>query len=409
MNEKADPFNHKQRWQQWKQDMKISTRFCGNNISDINRKLILEYLLDMESGYNVARKGKMSYIRLNTLRQRIIWIIDNIAMEDITKITRRELLAFFNKMVSGEIKRNDGGKYRSVTDYIKVFKAFWHWFQKRELENDRIIKDITVDLAVEAAENEFVYFTIDDLKNVINHCKFEYRVYLWFLFDSGIRAPTEFMSLRVSDFHWLENNGLYELDIKDSYAKTFGRKIKLILSSQILKEFLINRNPDDPFFTIDWKAFCQYIKRTFIKVIGDKTTKGGKSIKEIRPYDFRHSAACYWRSRYKNINSYMYRFGWKEMAMVNYYTKFLGMQDTISHDDLIVDSEVKSRLEKELEQERKTRALMEERMIAQEKQFNDMNAKFEQINSFMNHLFERDPSLAKTLAAKAKANNISVK
>ncbi|OQA03841.1 MAG: Phage integrase family protein [Planctomycetes bacterium ADurb.Bin401] len=409
MNEKADPFNHKQRWQQWKQDMKVSTRFCGNNISYINRKLILEYLLDMESGYNVARKGKMSYIRLNTLRQRIIWIIDNIAMEDITKITRRELLAFFNKMVLGEIKRHDGGKYRSVTDYIKVFKAFWHWFQKHELENDRIIKDITVDLSVEAGENEFVYFTIDELKAVINHCKFEYRTYMWFLFDSGIRAPTEFMSLKVRDFHWLDNNSLYELDIKDSYAKTFGRKIKLILSSQILKEFLANRNPDEPFFTIDWKAFCQYIKRAFIKILGDKSTKGGKGIKEIRPYDFRHSAACYWRTHYKNINSYMYRFGWKEMAMVNYYTKFLGMQDTISHDDLIVDSEAKSKLERELEQERKTRALMEERMVAQEKQFNDMNAKFEQINTFMNHLFERDPSLAKSLAEKAKANNITVK
>ena len=407
MNEKADPFKNKQRWEQWKNDLTLSTRF-GNPLSEINKKLILEYLLDMEAGYNVTRKGKMSYIRLNTLRQRIIWVISNIGIDDITKATRRELLVFFNKMASGEIKRNDGKKYRSVTDYIKVFKAFWHWFQKRELENDRIVKDISVDLAVEAGENEFVYFTIDELKTVINHCKFEYRVYLWFLFDSGIRAPTEFMSLKVGDFHWLENNSLYELDIKDGYAKTFGRKIKLVLSSQLLKEFLMNRNPDDPFFTIDWKAFCQYIKRAFAKILGDKSTKGGKGIKEIRPYDFRHSAACYWRSRYKNVNSYMYRFGWKEMRMVNYYTKFLGMQDTISHDDLVIDSEAKSRLEKELEQEQKTMALMEERLIAQEKQFNDMNTKFEQINSFMNHLFERDPSLAKTLAEKAKAHNIPV-
>ncbi len=405
MNEKADPFKNKQRWEQWKKELKVSTRF-GNSLSDINKKLILEYLLDMEAGYNVARKGKMSYIRLNTLRQRIIWVVSNIGIDDITKATRRELLAFFNKMASGEIKRNDGRKYRSVTDYIKVFKAFWHWFQKRELEHDRIVKDITIDLAVDSGdENEFIYFTIDELRKVINHCKYEYHVYLWFLFDSGIRAPTEFMSLKVGDFHWLSDSNLFELDIKDSYAKTFGRKIKLVLSSQILKEYLSNKKPEESFFNIDWKAFCQYIKRVFVNVLGDKPTKGGKSIREIRPYDFRHSAACYWRSRYKNVNAYMYRFGWKEMRMVNYYTKFIGMQDTISQDDLVIDSEAKSRLEKELEQERKTRALTEERLMAQEKQFNDMNAKFEQINLFMNHLFEHDPSLAKTLAEKAKAHN----
>ena len=44
------------------------------------------------------------------------------------------------------------------------------------------------------------------------------------------------MSLRVGDFHYLADQGHYELDIKDAYAKTFGRKIKLVLSSDLLKE-----------------------------------------------------------------------------------------------------------------------------------------------------------------------------
>jgi integrase len=56
----------------------------------------------------------------------------------------------------------------------------------------------------------------------------------------------------------------------------------------------------------------------FVRVLGDVVTKGGKSTREIRPYDFRHSAACYWRNRYKSVNAYMYRFGWKEMKMVHY-------------------------------------------------------------------------------------------
>jgi integrase len=406
MIEKADPFNNKNRWEQWKKEQKITTRFGDKSLSDINKNLIIEYLLDMEAGYNVARKKRLSYIRLNSIRQRIIWVIANIGIEDITKATRRDLLSFFNKMAKGEIIRQDGRKYRSATDYIKVFKAFWHWYQKRELEHDRPVKDITVDLIVETDENEFVYFTIEDLKNVTNHCKFEYRVYLWFLFDSGIRAPTEFMSLKIGDFHWLENNNLYELDIKDGYAKTFGRKIKLVLSSQFLKEFLANKNPEERFFNLDWKTFRQYNKRAFLKILGDKPTKGGKSIKEIRPYDFRHSSACYWRARYKNVNSYMYRFGWKEMHMVNYYTKFLGMQDTISQDDLLIESEAKTKLEQELERERKTRAILEERLAAQEDALIKVQSKFDQINLFMNRIAQTDPTFVNTLVKKAKACNI---
>jgi len=407
MVEKADPFNNKPRWEQWKKNLKVSTRY-GNNLSKINHDLIIEYLLDMEAGYNVARRGKLSYIRLNTIRQRITWILENIDIPDIRTATRRQVLSFFNKIENGELTRRNGKKFRSVADYIKVFKAFWHWFQRRELEHDRTIKDITMDLdKSERNENEFVYFTIDELKTVINHCKFEYRTYLWLLFDSGIRSPTELMSLKVGDFHWMEDNKIYELDIKDGYAKTFGRKIKLVLSSQLLSEYLRGRKADEPFFQLDWWSFSRYLKRIFVKVLGDKSTKGGKSIKEVRPYDFRHSAACYWRTRYKNVNAYLYRFGWKEMRMVNYYTKFLGMQDTISQDDLLIDSEAKSKLELELERERKTRTLMEERLLAQETQMKNVSEKFEQMNSFMNRLVQNDPSLVNLLAQKAKAHNVT--
>ena len=58
MSEKADPFKHKQRWQQWKKTKDITTRYGQEPISEINRKLIIEYLLDMEAGYNVTGNGK---------------------------------------------------------------------------------------------------------------------------------------------------------------------------------------------------------------------------------------------------------------------------------------------------------------------------------------------------------------
>jgi hypothetical protein len=84
--------------------------------------------------------------------------------------------------------------------------------------------------------------------------------------------------------------------------------------------------------------------------------------------------------------------------MVNYYTKFIGMRDTISQDDLLIDSEAKSKLEVELEQECKTRTLMEERLLAQEKQLKGVNDKFDKMNLFMNLLVKHDPSLINTLA-----------
>ena len=53
--------------------------------------------------------------------------------------------------------------------------------------------------------------------------------------------------------------------------------------------------------------------------------------------------------------------------MIEYYTKFLGMKDTISEDDLI-DTEAKTRLEKELELERKKREISEENVQQQLKE-----------------------------------------
>ena len=48
--------------------------------------------------------------------------------------------------------------------------------------------------------------------------------------------------------------------------------------------------------------------------------------------------------------------------MVHHYTKLLGMKDTIAEDDLLIDSEAKTKFENELEQERKTREILQEQL-----------------------------------------------
>ncbi len=366
MTIKADPFKNKQRLEKWKNTEVLKTRYCKKPLSKINKELVLDYLEDMELGYNVGRKGKRSAIRLNTIRQRIVWTLESMKIDDITKATRKEVLVFFNNMQEGKILTHKGKLYKSTLDYINIFKAFWHWYQRTQREINRDVQDITIDLdASTRKESDFVYFEIDDLKKVINHAKYEYKVMMWFLFDSGIRSPTELASLRVADFHCLKDKEIYELDIRDEYAKTFGRRIKLVLSSDILKAYLKDKKDNELFFNIDWKSFTKYLKRIFVKILGNRITKGGKSFKEIRAYDFRHSSACYWLIRYKNESAFKYRFGWKENKMIHYYTNLLGMTDTITQEDILIDSDAKSKLEKDLEIQKKNTILMEERFQAE--------------------------------------------
>ena len=75
---------------------------------------------------------------------------------------------------------------------MKVFKAFWHWYQRVEREEGRSIDDITTYIdASPVRERSFVYLTDHDVKRLADHARFNYKVLIWFLFDSGIRAPGE--------------------------------------------------------------------------------------------------------------------------------------------------------------------------------------------------------------------------
>jgi len=68
-----DPYKNKERWIIWKEKTKTGIP----EISTYNSNLILQYLNDMEKGINISsvnKKGGRSYIRLNSLKTRIIFI-----------------------------------------------------------------------------------------------------------------------------------------------------------------------------------------------------------------------------------------------------------------------------------------------------------------------------------------------
>ena len=70
---KIDPYKNKETWLAWKE--KVRNGIPG--ISKENSDLILNYLDDMEKGINIStdsKKGKRSYIRLNALKVRMIFM-----------------------------------------------------------------------------------------------------------------------------------------------------------------------------------------------------------------------------------------------------------------------------------------------------------------------------------------------
>jgi hypothetical protein len=90
----------------------------------------------------------------------------------------------------------------------------------------------------------------------------------------------------------------------------------------------------------------------------------------------------------------MYRGGWSNLEMLNYYTKKLGMKDSIEKDDLLVGLD-KNELEKEIEKLRKERDY--------EREASERRMKlFEEKISFIEQYFKEALTTKNTIKVRAK-------
>lgn len=357
---KIDPYKHKENYLKWKE----KTHLGIPEINEHDSSLIKQYLQDMETGLNVAtsnKRGSRSYIRLNVLRRRLILIskefVKRFDLSKITDISEPQLFAFFVDMRNGVIEKKGGGTFKSAGDFVKDFKAFWHWWMKINRKKGVAINDITLDLDTSKEKPDWVYLTEEQVKELCVDVKFEYKVMIWFLFDSGIRAPTELMNLKVSDFF----NDFKELNIRDEISKTFGRRIKLMICTDLIKEYVKTKNlkNDDYLFTTHPYSVNLYLKRLAKKIFGDEKSPAGEKYSNLTMYDFRHISCCYWLPRYKSESALKYRFGWKKSDKIHYYSELLGMRDTIAPEDLLVDI-TKYELEKRIEKTEKENILLKD-------------------------------------------------
>lgn len=320
----------------------------------------------MENGLNVAsvsKKGARSYSRLNNIKQRLIFLIkqfeERYNLTDITLVSESILHDFFTGMKNGTITRLDGKTYESPTDYVKIFKAFWHWYQKVNRKQGKDILDLTIDLDTNRDKPKWVYLTEEQIKKIVDNAMYEYKVLIMFLYDSGIRSPTELVNIRVSDFY----SNFKELNIRDEISKTFGRRIKLMLCSDLIKEYVFSKglNPEDYLFTKHPKVMNQYLKRLSKKILGDSVSPAGQKYSQLTLYDFRHCSCCYWLPRYKSESALKFRFGWKKSDKIHYYSEMLGMRDTINEEDLLVDL-TKTEIEKRLLKSESEKNVLQERL-----------------------------------------------
>lgn len=337
MEEKLDPYNHKQRFENWLKDKSIK------GISKTNEKILLKFLDDMTLGLNVSKgskKGARSFIRLNTLRQRMAFNITQLerrGIKDVTKTTPQQIHQLFEDMRSGVLKNRFGMGYKSVGDYIKVFKTFWHWHQKTSKDK---IEDICSDLDTRGEKPAFVYLTKSDFENILKKADADLKPIIALAFDSGARV-TELMNIKVSDF----SNDFKELNIREETSKTFGRKIKLLLCNEVIKKYVgfLELKENDFLSKLTPPVINERLRALGKEVLKQEQIK----LKNLTLYDFRHSSACFWLPKYKAESALKYRFGWIKSDMIHYYTEFLGMKDTIKQDDLYEDI-TKTELEKEV-------------------------------------------------------------
>lgn len=196
------------------------------------------------------------------------------------------------------------------------------------------------------------YFKVYKLSATVqesaDNAKFKYKVLIYFLFDTGIRAPTELINIRVSDL----SNDFRELNIREEISKknTFGRRIKLMICSELVKQYVLAEDlkPEDQLFDIRPGHINEHLKDLAKRLLGEGVSPAGQKYSQLSMYDFRHCSCCYWLPRYKSESALKYRFRWKKSDKIHYYSELLGMKDTISQEDLLVDvtkTEIEQRLQ----------------------------------------------------------------
>lgn len=282
---KIDPYKHEAKYRQWKQRGAPIPRILE---SDAN--LIRRFLFDLELGLNVSRaskRGPRSFHRLNTLRVRLASLSRNFAgspgYEGFAGLNEERVHTLFAEMRSGGIRRVDGKEFLAVGDHVKDFRTFWRWYIEVQRKAGSTVPDVSMYLDSRDEKPKWVYLTEDQVRLLCNEAKFEYRVLMMFLLDSGVRSPSELINLRLCDF----DEDFKRVQIRDEVSKTFGRRINLLLSSDLIRDHVLRNKLSGqvPVFSICPTAVNRYLQRLAVRVLGNGVSLAGERYAKLTMYD----------------------------------------------------------------------------------------------------------------------------
>lgn len=339
---KLDVFNREKQYTDWKKE---AQEVGVTNLSKINSKLLLDYVDDMETGSNTARgskKGKRSYAQLLKLKGYMIVLLTKLekrGVYDIRKVTDKQLSQLFSDMESGVILKQNGERYGDNSTGIKVFKSFWHWWMKINRKNNIAIVDVTEDLnSSSSKETKFVYLSKENLEKMLPYFEKKEQTILLFTFDSLVRAPTELSSLKVKDVY--QQDGEVWVNVPNEISKVRGRAFNLLMSGEAVLEHIKDNNlkPNDYLFTFSPDYFNWKMQKVASQIWGDTIShpKAGEMFRKITLYDLRHSGCIHLRLLAKDnpqevsLDAIRERGGWTDFKMLNYYSRFIGLDGKIS-------------------------------------------------------------------------------
>ncbi len=371
---KKDVYNHEGRYKTWKEDAVL---YGIDGLTKENSDMVLRYLIDMETGTNISiknKKGARSYPRLNNLKQRmrqLLILLQNRGVTNIIQVTDSQINALFNDMRSGAIATKNGEAYRSAGDYAKVFASFWHWWMKVNRKVGIGIIDLTEDLDKSSPEGRFVYITKEQLDLMLPYLTEEEQIIICFIFDTLIRAPTELMSMKVNNVFIKDGQVWITIPKEISKITNFERRFNLLYCGDALIEYIAKKGlkPNDYLFDFKHSLLTEKLHKVGKQLFGEGVSdpSAGGKYEELSMYDFRHAGAVHYRIlASKNakitLDSIRQRGGWSDFKMLNYYTKFIGIDGSIDKNDLIIPED-KTKMEKEIEELKKNDSLMAKKFM----------------------------------------------
>ena len=339
-----DVHNTRDRYERARQSLAAS-----EDVSEANKKDILEFLNDCELGKTVFGRAKKR-IKPNRLIKYLYTLkqISRFLGIDFRKVTQKQMEDLIRKVDSNCLSYTDrtGAVLKlNYTEWtlhdIKVtLKKFYKWLDGNNREYPSIVS--WIDTHIE--EQDPPALSIDEIRMLADYAKGTMRkAMIWLLFETGSRA-SEFLNIRLRNVTDKDSYYLIRIEV----SKTFKRTVPIYEGRKYLHDWLVTHpdkhNPDAFLFNTKYPAFAKWLKRLGRDVLD----------KHIHPHLFRHSYATWLAGKKVGRYQMCKLMGWTMSSnMPDRYIDRQGIVEeetlkSIRGDELTKSEAVNAELKKEL-------------------------------------------------------------